>query len=429
MIYMSIRMIRQLIRSRQQEVVELAASFIRIPSENPSKEFTIRSAEIGRHISRYLTAKGLFITEHLNSENSLVTVVGDAPLSRIPGPRLLFCGHTDVVPAGDRSHWTFEPFSGEVRSGMLLGRGATDMKGGLASLIFVAGLLQEFASTLNLRGSLGFIASPDEENGGIEVASLLDQGLIKGDACLIGEPTHPNHPNVGEKAMAWMRVTIPGQTGHGSQQPLSGISAVRKGAAVVEALSKLWGLKSTPPAELEQLLYNTEWFLSYRLGKPFMSQLLYRPSYNPGIIQGGTKVNVIADKCIIEVDTRVPFGMKSEFVRGVVTNLVKAVAPDAVIEPMVPNNNPNWTLENRPIVRSLEQGIQRVLGMEQPVFSVLSLGSSDASHFRRNGIDTAFYGPGLQSTIHGYDEQVSVESLVQSAEIYAETAIMYLRSL
>ena len=112
----------------------------------------------------------------------------------------------------------------------------------------------------------------------------------------------------------------------------------------------------------------------------------------------------------------------------VARNLVKAVAPDAVVEPIVPYNNPNWTLENRPIVRSIELGIQRVLGMEEPVFSVLSLGSSDASHFRRHGIDTVFYGPGLQHTIHGYDEQVSVENLVESAEIYAETAIKYLRS-
>src|SRR4051812_33783980 len=236
---MSTKMIRQLIRSRQQELVELAASFIRIPSENPSPEFKKQSAEMGHHISRYLATKGFLITEHHSSENALVTVVCDAPLTRVPGPRLLFCGHTDVVPAGDRSRWTFDPFSGEVRSGMLLGRGASDMKGGLASLIFVAGLLQEFAPTLNLKGSLGFIASPDEENGGIELASLLDRGLIKGDACLIGEPTHRYHPNVGEKAMAWMRVTIPGQPGHGSQHPLSGISAVRSGAAVVEALDKL----------------------------------------------------------------------------------------------------------------------------------------------------------------------------------------------
>ena len=129
-------MIRQLIRSRKQELVELAASFIRIPSENPSPEFKKQSAKIGRHISRYLAAKGFLITEHRRSENALVTVVCDAPLTKVPGPQLLFCGHTDVVPAGERSHWTLDHFSGEVRAGMLLGRGATDMKGGLASLIF-----------------------------------------------------------------------------------------------------------------------------------------------------------------------------------------------------------------------------------------------------------------------------------------------------
>ncbi|WP_430024563.1 M20/M25/M40 family metallo-hydrolase [Peribacillus frigoritolerans] len=56
------------------------------------------------------------------------------------------------------------------------------------------------------------------------------------------------------------------------------------------------------------------------------------------------------------------------------------------------------------------------------------LGSSDASHFRRHGIETVLYGPGLEHTIHGYDERVSVENLVESAEIYAETAVKYLRS-
>jgi succinyl-diaminopimelate desuccinylase len=424
---MDTSMLRQLIRSRKQELVDLASAFIRVPSENPSHEFKKRSAEMGRHISRYLAAKGFLITEHRRSENALVTVVCDAPLTRVPGSRLLFSGHTDVVPAGDRTHWTFDPFSGEVREGMLLGRGASDMKGGLASLIFVAGLLQEFAPTLNLKGSLGVIASPDEETGGFEVAALLDQGLIKGDACLIGEPTYPYHPNVGEKGAAWMRVTIPGQPGHGSQQPLSGISAIRRGAAAVKELDRLWELKATPPPELGQLLYNTEWFLSQRLGKPLLSQLLYRPSYNPGIIQGGTKVNVVADKCIIEVDTRVPFGIKPEFVLDVARSLVRAVAPGAIVEPMEFFSNPNWTLENRPIVRALELGIQRVLGKEEPVFNVLLLGSSDARHFRHYGIDTTLYGPGLQHTIHGYDERVSVENLIKSAEIYAETAVKYLR--
>ncbi|WP_176330405.1 M20 family metallopeptidase [Oceanobacillus rekensis] len=423
---MRIRMLRQLIRSRKQELVELAAAFIQIPSVNSSPEFQKRSAEIGIRISRYLTEKGFLATEHRSSENGLVTVVCDAPLNGVSGPRLLFCGHTDVVPAGDRSQWSFDPFLGEVRDGMLLGRGASDMKGGLASQIFVAGLLQEFAPTLNLKGNLGIIASPDEENGGMAVSSLLDQGLIKGDACLIGEPTHRNHPNVGEKAMAWMSVTIPGQPGHGSKHPISGVSAIQKGAYAVEALAKLWELQATPPEELRQLLYRTEWFLSQRLSNPLLSHLLYRPSYNPGTIQGGTNINVVADKCIIEVDSRIPFGMAPEFVLNVARNLATAVAPGTIIERIPPYNDPNWTLENRPIVQAVEQGIKRVLENEEHVFSVLLTGSSDASHFRRHGIDTVLYGPGLQHTIHGYDEQVSVESLVESAEIYAETAIKYL---
>ncbi|WP_067728728.1 M20 family metallopeptidase [Oceanobacillus damuensis] len=424
---MGTRMIRRLIRSRQQELVELAASLIRIPSENPSFDFKKRSAEIGRHISQYLAAKGFLITEHRRSESTPVTMVCDAPLTGVSGPRLLFCGHTDVVPAGDRSQWTFDPFSGEIRDGMLLGRGASDMKGGLASMIFVAGLLQELAPNLNLKGSLAIIASPDEESGGIEVATLLDQGLITGEACLIGEPTYPYNPIVGEKSMAWMRVTIPGQPGHGSQQPISGISAIRRGAAVVEALASLWNLKAKPPAELGQLLYNTEWFLSQRLENPMLSQLLYRPSYNPGVIRGGAHVNVVADKCIIDVDIRVPFGMTPAFVLDFARNLVSSVAPGAVIEPIIPFNSPNWTLEHRPIVRDIELGIQRVLGMEEPIFSTLLLGSSDARHFRLHGIDTVLYGPGLQHTIHGYDERVSVESLVESSEMYAEMAVNYLR--
>ncbi|MBR8644842.1 peptidase dimerization domain-containing protein [[Brevibacterium] frigoritolerans] len=133
------------------------------------------------------------------------------------------------------------------------------------------------------------------------------------------------------------------------------------------------GAQGKRPPEPCQLLYNTEWLLSQSLGNPLLSQLLYRPSYNPGIIQGGTNVNVVADKCIIKVDTRVPFGMKPEFVLDIARNLVSAVAPGAVVDPMVPCTNPNWTLEDRPIVRAMELGIQRVLGMEEPVFSVLCL--------------------------------------------------------
>ena len=78
--------------------------------------------------------------------------------------------------------------------------------------------------------------------------------------------------------------------GMAARQPLSGISAIRKGAAVVEVLAKtIREYKATPPTELGQLLYRTEWFLSQRQGNPLLSQLLYRPSYHPGTIRGRNK--------------------------------------------------------------------------------------------------------------------------------------------
>ncbi|MFD0825563.1 M20 family metallopeptidase [Neobacillus sp. M.A.Huq-85] len=424
---MSGNMILQLVRERQQELIDLASALIRIPSENPSPEFTKYSREAGQHISEYLKAKGFTISEYIHQESGLVTVVGDASLTGATGQKLLFCGHSDVVPAGDRSHWSFDPFSGEVQAGMLLGRGASDMKAGLAALVFVAGIIQELAQKLNLRGKLGVVVVPDEETGGYAAAKFIDQGTIQGNACLIGEPSYPRNPDVGEKASLWFRVTIPGQPGHGSQQPISGISAVRRGALVVEALARLWDLKATPPAELVPLLRKSEWFFSQESENPSLAQLLYRPSYNPGIIMGGTKVNVVAEKCVIEVDTRVPFGMKPEFVLYTARNLVEQVAPGSIVESMGSLLNPNWTLENRPIVRALEKGIRRVLGNEKPIFSKLLLASSDARHFRRNGIDTVLYGPGILNTLHGFDERVSVQNLVESAEIYAATAVKYLK--
>jgi succinyl-diaminopimelate desuccinylase len=301
------------------------------------------------------------------------------------------------------------------------------MKAGLAALLFVAGLIEEFASELNLKGSLGIVTSPDEESGGMELASLLDDGLIHGDACLIGEPTYPNHPVIGEKGWLLMRVTIPGEPGHGSLQPLSGISAIRRGAIAVETLARLWDLQATPPEELYPLLYNTEALMHRVLGEydPLV-QILYRPSYNPGIIEGGTAVNSIAERCVIEVDTRVPYGMSTEFVFDVARNLVSSVTPDAIVEPIVPYSYPNWTPVNAAIVQATQFGLEKVRGPQENITNVLLLNSSDARHFRCHGIDTVLYGPGLYHTIHAYDEQVSVESLVESAEIFAEIAIEYL---
>lgn len=422
---MRVSTIRRLIRERKQELVELTARLVQVPTENPGADLEERSAEVGSLIKEYLVDKGLQVTEYVGVAG-LTSVVADVSLSDVPGPRLLYGGHTDVVPAGDRERWSFEPYSGDIQNGKILGRGASDMKGGLAAQVFVAGLLQEMAPSLNLKGSLSVFAVPDEESGGDNTEMLLEQGILHGDACLLGEPTLPHHPVIGEKGGAWMRVTVHGEPGHARLQPIAGGSAVRLGAQVVEALDQLWEMQAQPPAELTKLLHQSE-YTTWQEGAPEYAQLLYRPSYNPGVIRGGTNVNSVAEECVIEVDSRIPYGMTAEEVLSRTREIVETIAPGAIIEPFGIFGDPNWTREDRPVVKALEEGIEQVLGTEEPTFSVLMIGSSDARYFRKHGIDTALYGPGELDTIHGYDESVAIADLVNAAEVYAETAIAFLR--
>lgn len=420
-------LLRQRIQERQQELIDLAAALIRVPSENPHPELVQHSATVGRLIADYLQAKGLAVQTY-RRETELTNLVAEAPLAGAPGPRLLFCGHTDVVPVGDRSRWSFDPFSGEVRDGILLGRGASDMKAGLAAQLFVAGLLQELAQEMGLPGSLGVVIVADEETGGHETSWLLEEAQVKGDGCLIAEPSDPQHPTIGQKGSCWMKLTVPGEPGHGSLQPLSGVSAIRRAARAIEALAGLWELQSTPPAELDELMRRTRQYMKERMGDERFVEVMRRVSYNPGVIQGGSKVNVVADTCTVEIDTRVPYGLQPEVVLAEAQSLVAEVAPGAVIEPFGYWGSPNWTLETHPMILALEESIRTVLGADESVYSVLQWASSDARHFRAHGIDVAQYGPAILSTIHGYDERVPVADVVRAAEVYAEMALNFLNS-
>ena len=117
---MRVSTIRRLIRERKQELVELTARLVQVPTENPRADLEERSAEVGSLIKEYLVDKGLQVTEYVGVAG-LTSVVADVSLSDVPGPRLLYGGHTDVVPAGDRERWSFEPYSGEIQNGKILG--------------------------------------------------------------------------------------------------------------------------------------------------------------------------------------------------------------------------------------------------------------------------------------------------------------------
>jgi succinyl-diaminopimelate desuccinylase len=135
-------------------------------------------------------------------------------------PCLMFAGHVDVVPVGDRAAWTHDPFSGELADGMIWGRGACDMKGGVAaSLAAVAAYLKAHGRP---PGSLAFLVTGDEEGPAVNgTTKLLDWALARGerfDHCVLGEPTNPDAlgdmMKIGRRGSLTGRVEVKGVQGH-----------------------------------------------------------------------------------------------------------------------------------------------------------------------------------------------------------------------
>jgi succinyl-diaminopimelate desuccinylase len=134
-------------------------------------------------------------------------------------PHLVFAGHTDVVPPGDVSRWRFDPFAAEVADGFLWGRGACDMKGGLAAAVAAA---LRFTASGEHPGSISFLVTGDEEGPSINgTAKLLDWALAKGerfDHCVVGEPTSVDQLGDtikhGRRGSLTGRLTVHGKQGH-----------------------------------------------------------------------------------------------------------------------------------------------------------------------------------------------------------------------
>lgn len=135
-------------------------------------------------------------------------------------PHLLFAGHTDVVPVGDETKWTVPPFSGDIRDGKLYGRGATDMKGGVAASISAA--LRFIDTHPDFGGSIGFLITGDEEGPAINgTVKVLDWMKAKGetfDHCILGEPTNPERLGdmikIGRRGSLTGHIVVQGKQGH-----------------------------------------------------------------------------------------------------------------------------------------------------------------------------------------------------------------------
>jgi succinyl-diaminopimelate desuccinylase len=143
------------------------------------------------------------------------------------GPHLMFAGHTDVVPVGDEAAWTHPPFAAEIANGEMYGRGAVDMKGGIAC--FLAGLARHVEKHGRPKGSISFLITGDEEgpaiNGTVKLLAWAAGRGEKWDASIVGEPTNPDALGdmikIGRRGSLSGIVTVNGRQGHAAYPHLA----------------------------------------------------------------------------------------------------------------------------------------------------------------------------------------------------------------
>jgi len=391
---------------------ELVSKLIQIPSVNPPG-FTVNVAGF---IKDWLSTHGLSssIYEYSKDKPNVIAKVGKGK------PVLILNGHMDVVPPGDESRWTYPPFSGKIVEGRVFGRGSTDMKGGLAVIMTVFAELAPIIEEAGA-GTLIFSATADEEVGGhAGVEALVKDGVLVGDAAIITEPSGSTRYYVGEKGLCQVRIVARGKPAHGSLPILGDNAIMRLMKAIERAQEVIDGFNKSIsiPSELVDTVRNSaEAYLEAvgASGAKFslsdFEKIVGTISFNPGVIRGGSKVNMVPDYAELELDMRIPPGVSPSQVIDKLRSGLNGLADVEVMDV----SEPNYTSPSEGIAQLVHEGINKVLGITPK--PIIVTGATDGRYLRARGIPTIVYGPGELALAHAYDEYVTIEDLFRVHDV------------
>jgi succinyl-diaminopimelate desuccinylase len=375
----------------------ICADLVAINSENPPGN----TAEIIEYIREFLNTLGIRsrIMENAGGQCNLVTPQ--------KGNRLLFCGHVDVVPALDEG-WTHPPFSGTIENQYVWGRGATDMKGGCAALLSACDAL--IREGHELPAGLAFVC--DEETGGKHgICSIIAQGLIAPCDCLIAEPTPARHPCIGQKGLIRLGMKFTGTPGHGSLYPAVGVSAVMEAMSFLEYIRSLHEHEYPVDDPLKEIIQQSSRVFSEEFNMRKGEEILQRLMFNPGVIRGGEKSNIVAQHCDLDLEIRIPWGCRIADLR----DDIRAHAPHgAILQETV--HDPSYTEPQCDLVPLVCGEVAKVYGGN--IFPIVQWAASDARHLRAAGFRVIEYGPGELATLHGINERIAIESIEKASQIY-----------
>ena len=412
-------MLFKIIDERRDELVELTRQLIRFPTVNPPGEAYRPCAEfIGRRLARrgfaieYVHAAG---TPGDNDRYPRINVIARRE-GGAPGPCVHFNSHIDVVETG--GGWSVEPFAAVVANGKVFGRGACDMKGGLAASIIAVETLID--SGADLPGTLEISGTVDEESGGFGgVHYLAQRGWFsppRVDHVIIPEPLDVDRVCIGHRGVWWAEIETHGRIAHGSM-PFLGDCAVRHMNAVIDRFErdlypKLLARQTDMPVVPPGARHSTMNLNSIHGGQ--------------GEQTGGYPSACVPDSCRLVIDRRLLIEESIEDVKAeVVEVLERLVAERAGFSYSLRELfevRPSMADRDGPVARTTAAAIRRVVGRE-PEF-ICSPGTYDQKHIDRVGRlkDCIAYGPGMLDLAHKPDEYVLIDDMLASAKVMALAA-------
>jgi acetylornithine deacetylase/succinyl-diaminopimelate desuccinylase family protein len=380
---------------RKKGLIDLTIQLVQAPTENPPG-----NEKMALQFLKPLLSKMGFKIKTVPSPKGRWNLIAEKRWGKT-GRTLIFNGHLDVVPAGDPSLWKYPPFQGKFYKGRIYGRGASDMKSGIAAFIHAISMIDRSRIHLQQGGIILHLVSDEESHGHQGTGFLTQTKQIRGDAALVGEPTDL-HPVIAHKGALWIKISTFGRSAHGSK-PHRGVNAIEKMAKLVDRFNSI-------PLDREH-------------------PLLGKPTFSIGTIRGGTKINIVPDRCEIEVDRRMLPGEKKEKVLGEIREVLASLQlQDPLFQYRMEEIDfaePSEINPEEEIVRTGVEAFQEVIG-KRPPLSFFSGFTDSRFYINQCHIPTLILGPGDTDQSHTMDESVEVDALVHGAHIYALIILKFL---
>ena len=402
------------VSASNDRLIEHCASLVRARSENPPGDTREIAAVVAQFLRRVPGAE----VEEPVLETPIVNVVARIK-GFAPGRRLVFNGHLDTYPVGERSDWTVDPFGAEKRDGRMYGRGVADMKGGIACSLIAFELLASHRYAW--RGELVLTFAGDEETMGDKgTAFLLDTiPYACGDTMICGDVGSPQVLRFGEKGFVWLDVEAEGKASHGAHVH-KGINAIDRLLVAIGALQELRKHRVVPPEVVANAIRHAS-VKSESVSGVGETETLESITVNCGVIHGGVSPNLVPARACARFDIRLPAGLKADEIE---VAIARKLAPLEGISYRVARRvDPTWTNPEHEVVRLLQQSGSEVLGAT-PIVN-MRVGASDARLYRTRGLAAIVCGL-TPYNLGGPDEYIVLDELCALAYMHTLTAFDYL---